>query len=199
MVADSRRLRHAEPGARDDNEVVISKYIIYVTAALCLAADLITKSWASSNLTPGIKTPLIPGLLALMLTTNTGAAFGLGRNFGWFMSLVAFAVFGAVLLWVREREKSATKPPAYERIGMGFLIGGALGNIWDRVIAGRVTDFLDFSFISFPVFNLADVSIDIGVALILLRMLTQSRGYSALRSKQPVNVEEKSSRSEEYP
>jgi signal peptidase II len=55
--------------------------------------------------------------------------------------------------------------------GVGFLIGGAAGNLWDRIIFSHVIDFLDFVFINFPVFNLSDVSVDIGIGLIIIGSL----------------------------
>lgn len=147
------------------------RWTIPLVAAICLAADYATKIWANAVLMPGSSAPFIPGLLRLTLTTNTGAAFGVGRQSAWLMTALALTILTAVVVWVIKRERSADPPLLYERVGMGLLIGGALGNIMDRLVAGRVTDFLEFIFIDFPVFNLADACIDAGAVLILLKLV----------------------------
>ncbi len=136
-----------------------------------MAADLASKHWVRANFSAGMTKPFLPGFLNLALTTNTGAAFGVGRDYAWLMTVLAVAILIAVLVWVAKRQKRFRKSHFIESLGAGLLIGGALGNICDRLVAGRVTDFLQFSSFDFPVFNLADVSIDIGVALILLQAL----------------------------
>ena len=143
-------------------------------AGLTLAADLASKTWARTSLFPGNTIRIVPGLLQVTLTTNTGAAFGVGRDAGGLMTWVALAILIALIIWVVRRERSPVRPGRVERAGMGFLIGGALGNLWERLTVGRVTDFLEFTFVSFPVFNLADMAIDLGAALILLRWLDRS-------------------------
>jgi len=145
-----------------------------LVAGLCLAADLLSKAWARANLTPGLPQPFLPGILKFSLTTNSGAAFGVGSDSGWLMTALAITILAAVIVWAFRRETTDPPPALYERAGVGFLVGGALGNIWDRLTVGRVTDFIDLSFMSFPVFNLADVSIDIGAALILIKVFLKS-------------------------
>ncbi len=140
---------------------------IAATAALVLLADQCAKFWARTHLTTGLLQPFIPGVLRLTLATNTGGAFSLARGNNQLLSWVVLAFILVILLWVYRRERSAQPPETIERVGIGFLLGGALGNLVDRLLLGRVTDFLDFAFISFPVFNLADVCIDIGLILII--------------------------------
>ena len=68
-------------------------------------------------------------------------------------------------------KKEEIKPDTLERTGIGFIFGGALGNLLDRFMKGSVTDFLDFAFMTFPVFNVADAMIDVGIGLILISMI----------------------------
>src|SRR5579875_1978243 len=142
------------------------KWILPSVAALGLALDIVSKSWALASLNAGQARPLVPGILRLNLTTNTGAAFGLGHGNGWFMTILAVTILSAVVVWLVRRERSCNPLSLCERIGAGLLVGGAAGNIWERLLLGRVTDFLEFSFIDFPVFNAADVLIDLGALLI---------------------------------
>src|SRR5207244_2925248 len=117
-------------------------------------------SWARSNLALGSTKPFIPGLLQLTLATNTGGAFSLGRGNNTLMTMLVFSFICAIMLWMISRERSNQPPRMLERVGIGFLLGGAAGNLLDRLMLGHVTDFLDFAFVSFPVFNIADVCID---------------------------------------
>jgi signal peptidase II len=164
------------------------KYLSFTVAFLCLAIDITTKKWATNALSPGATQILIAGLLEANLTTNRGAAFGLGQNSGLLMTVVSVCVFVFLLIWIYNREKS--RPGAWERAGMGFLVGGAIGNILERLTAGQVTDFLEFSFVSFPIFNMADVFIDIGVGIIIFTHLV--RGDS--KQNQMSNLETKNGR-----
>jgi signal peptidase II len=135
---------------------------------LCFAVDLASKHWARTYLSAAHSLPFIPGLLRLSLVSNTGAAFSLGSGHAILMTVIAALVTLCLIIWVLKEEKKARVSRALVNIGAGFLIGGALGNLSDRFLRGRVTDFLEFDFIQFPVFNVADVCIDIGVGLLLI-------------------------------
>ena len=142
----------------------------------CFILDQVSKSWAFKHLTPLTLSslaykPFIPGLLHLTLVTNTGGAFGFGCGNNTALALLAAAIMTGVFIWVWQREKSGRYLNALQWCGVGFLAGGALGNLWDRLTLGYVIDFLDFAFINFPVFNLSDVFVDIGIGLIVLGSL----------------------------
>lgn len=138
--------------------------IIFLTAAV----DAFTKVLALENLTPGASSPFINGFIQFTLTTNTGGAFGIGKGHGHLMTFVAAAIFLVILCWLIKREKSEDKPPMIELTGLSFVLGGALGNLFDRVTRGEVTDFLEFVFMQFPVFNFADAMIDVGAVLVII-------------------------------
>jgi signal peptidase II len=142
--------------------------IVVIIAVVVFALDALSKAWALSHLHEGVLDPFIPGILQLTLTTNTGGDFGIGRDFKGLMTLLPIAICAGIIYWIIRREKSGPPLHMIEIVGLSLVLGGASGNIFDRLVRGRVTDFLDFAFMSFPVFNVADALIDVGVALIVL-------------------------------
>jgi signal peptidase II len=138
--------------------------------ALCglvVAADQGTKAAIEANLTPGEHVDVI-GPFSLTLAHNRGVAFGLADGGG--AALVALTVialfFVAALFAVNP-----ARPGMW--VAIGLLAGGAFGNLADRVRVGEVTDFLDV--LSWPPFNLADVSITFGVAVLALSYLREGK------------------------
>ena len=145
-------------------------------AALTLAADRVTKTLVADRLTlyetwhPPI--PLVRGIASLTYTTNTGAAFGLFPNQGYLFIGIAFVVIAAMIIYYRHL------PAGYglTRLALGLQLGGALGNLIDRLRQGYVVDFIDFNFWpmqDWPVWNLADAAIVVGVGLLALTMLRE--------------------------
>lgn len=145
-----------------------SAVVVISTVIFALSADQLTKKWALESLSPGTSSGFIPGLLNLTLTHNTGAAFSLGSEHGWLMGLLATVLALLIVAWIISRLRSESPPSTVELVGMGLLLGGACGNLTDRLLLGQVTDFLEFAFVDFPIFNVADALIDIGIGLILI-------------------------------
>jgi signal peptidase II len=141
------------------------------------------KAWANSHLSYGHSESFLPGLLRFTLTRNPGAAFGIGKGQRWLMTLLASSIVIGIVLWMFNREKSDSPPNALERCGVGVIIGGALGNLFDRLTRGEVTDFLEFSFIDFPVFNVADALIDVGAGLVIIGAFAVSKAQQANSEK----------------
>jgi signal peptidase II len=139
-----------------------------VVASVCFFLDYASKEWARANPFNYGSSTLVPHLLQFTLVTNTGAAFNLGSGHGLLMTLIATAVTVLLVVWVLKEEKGHGGPSLLISLGAGFLIGGACGNLVDRFARGRVTDFLEFTFVSFPVFNVADICIDVGIGLIII-------------------------------
>ncbi len=131
--------------------------------------DHITKYLAIKHLVASIAYPIFPGL-NLTLSFNTGAAFGfLNESSGWqewFFGGIAVIVSLALLVWLYRLSHQQYRLC----IGLSFIIGGAWGNVYDRVMAGQVTDFIQVyvSHFYWPTFNLADSAICIGAALLLI-------------------------------
>jgi len=142
--------------------------------ALCLLAapssvllDQLTKHWATEayGQSSEVGNSYLGGWLSLVYTTNSGAAFGIleGRNA--LFLLIGIVVCSALAVYWRLLGKA--RPVA--RIGLGLLLGGACGNAIDRARNGHVVDFLQIRF--WPVFNLADLCIVVGVMLLLYAVL----------------------------
>ncbi len=142
--------------------------ILGVGAAV-LALDMLTKSAVRANMTPNQSIPVVPGVFHLTYVLNPGAAFGLFAHRTGFFVVMAVLVI-ATILFLGNRLAGNDRRM---RTALGLMLGGAAGNLPDRVIAGRVTDFLDFRI--WPVFNVADASIVIGVCLVALDILLEGR------------------------
>jgi signal peptidase II len=141
----------------------MSRYaVLGLTALAIIVLDQATKQLALSGLDDG-PVDLIDGALTLRLTYNSGGAFGLLQGLPGFFLIATVVVVVAILLWVRRIEDYRWMVP------LGMVLGGGLGNVTDRIVRatdGRVVDFIDLHW--WPVFNLADASIVIGVGVILL-------------------------------
>ncbi len=130
------------------------------TVAVVLALDQLTKKLARDGIAPGEEDPIFPAL-KLVNVRNEGVAFGLdvgGKTL--VIALIALALLGLVLYFARHSARRLIWLPT------GLLVGGALGNIVDRIRDGAVTDFLKIP--AWPAFNLADVAIVIGVLVLVL-------------------------------
>ena len=145
------------------------KYHILI-AALVVLLDRLSKWLVAQKITLHDSVDIVPGLFRLTHVQNQGAAFGLFSDSPWqwkaalliLFSVAALAVVSA-LLWKNGNAMNATA------VALSLVFGGALGNLWDRVAAGRVIDFLDFYVGShhWPAFNVADSAIVVGALLLL--------------------------------
>jgi signal peptidase II len=145
--------------------------LLYAVAAGVLIADRLTKLWVEHALAGRPPVRVIPGVLSLTYTTNSGGAFGLGRSAPWLFA-GATIVVGTVIVLFSFRPMRPTIA-----VGLGLILGGALGNLADRALngpgfGGPVTDFIDFQV--WPIFNLADSAIVIGALLLAFASLDGS-------------------------
>jgi signal peptidase II len=136
--------------------------ILFATAAMVFALDRLTKVWAAHALADR-PIDLIGGVLTLRYTTNSGGAFSLGQRTPWLFAGATLIVSGLIVLTAfRSRN-------AVSALGLGLVLGGALGNLADRALrgpglSGHVVDFIDLH--RWPVFNVADSAIVIGAVVI---------------------------------
>lgn len=135
-------------------------------AGAVLIVDQWTKRWATDVLRDGAPIRVIGDLVKLTYTRNSGVAFGLGAGSHfpyWIFSLAAAVGIVALLLLRPDR-------PALQRVALGLVLGGAVGNLIDRVRFGEVVDFILLSWRQwqFPVFNVADSAVTVGVAIFAL-------------------------------
>ena len=144
----------------------------YLTALVVVVSDQLSKLWALHQLSGRGVQPLIPGLLQQRLVFNTGAAFSMleGNAFG--LGLVSAVVALALVCWIQTSGSLSR----WQSLGLGLLLGGAIGNGLDRWRLGSVVDFLEFVPISFPVFNLADTAINLAVLCLLIDLLRRQDG-----------------------
>jgi len=139
-------------------------------AGVVLFADQLTKAWVLSALQPGETIAVLP-FFSLVLAFNTGAAFSfLAGASGWQRWLfVVLALAAAVLITILLRRGGR---PMY-LTGLALILGGAIGNVWDRLALGKVVDFLLFHYQGwyYPAFNVADSAITVGAGLLILESL----------------------------
>ena len=150
----------------------------YAIGAAVFALDRVTKWIIEANVSAFDRHVVIPGFFDIVHSENRGAAFGILNDssspfrtlFLVVFSLAAVGVIGA-MLWNAQRLDRMTF------YGLSLIFGGAAGNVYDRIVSGRVTDFLEFYVGRFvwPAFNAADSCIVIGSALLLLDMLRSRR------------------------
>lgn len=155
-----------------------ARTIHFLLALLIVLLDRWTKRLVAARIAMYRQIPIIPGFFQLTHTENTGAAFSLFADspshwktvllIGF--SLVAMVVV-SVLLW-KTRARTITG------VALAFILGGAVGNLWDRVASGRVVDFLLFYVKGYqwPVFNLADSAIVVGAILLVIEILWGKSG-----------------------
>jgi signal peptidase II len=135
---------------------------LFAAAAAVVAFDQLTKEWALAALDDG-PVEVVEGVLSLRLTYNSGGAFGLLQGLPGFFLVATLVVIVIILIWAHRLEDPRLIVP------LGMVLGGGLGNLADRIFRateGRVVDFIDVHV--WPVFNVADSSIVVGVLLILL-------------------------------
>lgn len=132
---------------------------VWVIAAIILVADLLIQDHIAKTMVPGQSIPVLPPVLSWTYILNNGAAFSLLRGGTPLFILVAFALLVAIVIYtVRHPDL-----PGPMMVALGLLAGGSAGNLWDRIISGRVVDYIHV--IDWPVFNLADSAIVVGMAL----------------------------------
>lgn len=153
----------------------------FAMAALIVLADRASKFYIESEVQPWDRFTVVPGLFQIVHTRNTGIAFGMlqGENGESSTLLVVFSLlvmaFIGVLLWNASRD--IAREHWTLRYGLGSVMGGAVGNLYDRIVFGSVTDFLDFFWgpHHFPVFNIADSAITVGAGLLILNLWAEKR------------------------
>ena len=149
------------------------KYFFFI-AAVVLLLDRAAKWAVTRNIALHDNVPIIPGFFHLIHVENTGAAFGLfaDSTAQWKIgALVSFSVIALVivlgLLWRNSHALTTTT------VALSLILGGAGGNLWDRMVSGRVVDFFDFYLGSYhwPAFNVADSAIVIGAILLVAEVI----------------------------
>ena len=144
--------------------------------------DQITKALLRSSLSFGESRTLIPGLLDLTHVQNTGAAFGLLNSVEFpYKSVVMLVVASLALVAIALYGTQLGFQDRLARVGLALILGGAFGNLLDRIIHGHVVDFVDVYWgdTHFWAFNVADAAISVGAVLVLLDMIGLGRRHAS--------------------
>lgn len=150
-----------------------SRENIYKITAIILMLDQFIKILVNRYMDLGSSIKIIPNFFSLFYLKNTGAAFSILED-----STILLVIISAIVIVLLDRyikkEKNFTK---LSEIGLGLIMGGIFGNLIDRIIHHGVIDYLSFRIFNynFPVFNLADMTIVVGVGLLLISMILDTR------------------------
>ncbi len=158
-----------------------NRLVPFFVSLLIVIADRWSKIAIAQHLTSFDSISLIPGWLRIIHTENPGAAFGLfADGSAWLRGIVLIGVSAVVLLFVisalwSNRQTSFTS--LISRLALALILGGAVGNLYDRILRGTVTDFIEVyhGAWSFPAFNVADSAITVGAIFVILEFLRQPR------------------------
>lgn len=145
-----------------------------IVVAAVVAVDRLTKIMALTLLEKGRSVTLLP-YLRLTFVTNTGISFGMFKDFPWLAFIVGCMVIGVIAWQYRSIPKHWIV-----QISFALIMGGAIGNLWDRIVYGTVIDFIDL--VVWPVFNSADSAITIGGILLAYWILFGERQAMKLKT-----------------
>ncbi len=146
--------------------------IFWVLLIVLLLVDQWVKYWTRTHISVGSYYHGLPfpGVFELTLTYNQGVAFGKLQGYGLLMAPVALIISGvaAYYSWKHPHESR------WNHVTAGLLAAGALGNLYDRVFQGKVTDMFEIRLINFPVFNVADVCISVAAGMLIVTWLREA-------------------------
>jgi len=134
--------------------------LMWITASIIFLLDFLIKAYLRANLLNS-SLPVIKNIFHITVITNTGAAFGILQGQSGFLAFLGIAFILIFIVLVRKENKKSKS----FLIPCGLILGGAISNLYDRIVLGSVTDYIDLQI--WPVFNLSDSCITIGVILLL--------------------------------
>ncbi|MCQ9206489.1 MAG: signal peptidase II [Omnitrophica bacterium] len=145
------------------------KAFVWALVTFTVLSDQAAKFLASQSLTPGAPRAVVEGFFYLTLVHNTGAAFGVFPNQALFFLIVSGLTVIMIVIFLRKKYDIILP----RDLGFALILGGAVGNLIDRVRLGYVVDFFDFRI--WPVFNVADSAITVGAFLIIISVFRKRR------------------------
>ena len=153
-----------------NKRVILAIVLPCVLFALLLTLDLVSKHLIDKSLgTVGASKEIIHGFISFIYVHNSGAAWGIfsGRSiFLIIISIIVIALF--IAFYVLRLRKFKDKISLWLSVSLGFIAGGCFGNLIDRIAFGYVRDFINFDFMNFPVFNVADICLTVGIILLFI-------------------------------
>jgi len=155
---------------------MIARFWPFLLSLIVIALDRASKHWIETQFRAWDVVVVIPGLFQIVHTRNTGIAFGFlggnGQLGQWALILFSLAVMALVVSLLWTSSQPATREHWTLRAALASVLGGAAGNLYDRIVFGSVTDFLDFftGTHHFPIFNIADSAITCGAGLLIVHL-----------------------------
>lgn len=144
------------------------RFYAFITALIIIFIDQLSKFWVNNTFLLGQNNIIIHNTLSITKLYNTGAAFSLLQDHTNILTLFSF-IFSSILIFYFIKNKNINNTLFI--YAWGFILGGSIGNLIDRLFLGYVIDFINVQFINFPVFNIADASINIGAFLLLIYVI----------------------------
>ena len=153
------------------NKKILSIILAITIFATILVLDLVTKEIIISRLIPNVgdSVNVMPGFINFIYVKNAGAAWGVlsgSKTFLIIITMVILVLF--ITFYVLRVKRVGNKSSVWLAVCMGLISGGCIGNLVDRIAFGYVRDFINFQFISFPVFNFADVALTCGMIVMVI-------------------------------
>ena len=140
-----------------------------IAVVILILLDQGTKFWALASLKPIHNMTLVEGFMDLTFVENRGVAFGMFSGERWFILLLTGIIAVGLIWFYKAMPKKKEYFPL--RVSLVMVLSGAIGNIIDRLFRGYVVDFFEFTFFEWPVFNVADIYVVVGVILLALMIL----------------------------
>ncbi|HFI0113213.1 TPA: signal peptidase II [Streptococcus suis] len=150
------------------------KFGFPIVAAVLIVLDQLVKAWTVANIELDTVEPFLPGFMSLAYLRNYGAAWSILQNQQWFFTIVTLAVVTA-LIWYYIKQIQGN---IWTLFSLSLMIAGALGNFIDRIRLGYVVDMFHLDFISFPVFNVADICLSVGVGILFICIMKEENNGS---------------------
>ncbi|MDI6731987.1 MAG: signal peptidase II [Candidatus Margulisbacteria bacterium] len=143
--------------------------LFYSLAAVIFVLDQILKNLVNKYMVIGQSLPIIDNIVKLTYVRNTGAAFSLFLGYSSYLIVIGILAMLVIIYF----HLTVPRKHYYSQVALAFILGGSLGNLFDRISRGFVIDYIDFGF--WPVFNLADIMINIGVVMIAAHILKEDK------------------------
>ncbi|AIC94903.1 MULTISPECIES: signal peptidase II [Shouchella] len=142
----------------------------YIIAIIIIGFDQLTKWLVVENMMLGERITVIENIFHIFSHRNSGAAFGILQGQMWLFYIITVVMVGVIIYLIQTEAKKHT----LLKWALGLILGGAIGNFIDRLFRQEVVDFID-TFGNFPIFNIADSALTVGVGLFLINLLLESR------------------------
>ena len=134
-----------------------------------IVLDQLVKAYVVQNIALGEIKSWIPNLVSLTYLQNRGAAFSMLQDQQWFFAVITLVIMAGAIWYLHKHIEDSV----WTVFGLVLIIAGGLGNFIDRIRLGYVVDMFKFEFIDFPIFNVADICLTVGVVVLLIAMLKE--------------------------